>query len=382
VKVRLLCFSQQFKTATSGLGTYARSLVEGLVGNGHEVTIATARSQCDDLPGIRFVPMDFTPGNVTPFVFPRMARNYRRVLAAEAHGHDVIHFLDGREAALGSFPTRPRVLQPIVGTIHDSYAVDWCAPAYPRHLYDDRLARTLYYGWLRWLERVAYRWPAGFAANSTHVVTAVARVYGIPEARIDVVPIGLPVPVDGDSERLDGRPAVLFVGRNYQRKGLPILLQAFARLRKSHHEARLHVVGGDPIEGSFRKRTRDLGIAQAVEFYGWQPNERVRAMMAGASLFAMPSLVEAFGLVYLEAMAAGTPVVATATGGVTQFFVDGEDMVMVAPGDVEALAEALERVTDDATLRDRLIARARATVARYSVNATVRGTEALYARLI
>jgi len=382
VRVRLLCFSQQFKKATSGLGTYARSLVEGLVRNGHQLTLATPRSQCDHLPGVRFVPMDFTPGNVTPFVFPLMARNYRRVLTAEAHRHDVIHFLDGREAALGSFPTRPRLLQPIVATIHDSYAVDWCAPAYPRYLYDDRLARTLYYGWLRWLERVAYRWPACFAANSTHVATAVMRVYGIPEARIQVVPVGLAMPVDGDSERLDGRPAVLFVGGNYQRKGLPILMQAFARLRESHREAMLHVVGGDPIEGAFRKRARELGIAEAVRFYGWQPNERVRAMMAGASLFAMPSLVEAFGLVYLEAMRAGTPVVATTTGGVRQFFVDGEDMVMVAPGDVRALAEALGRVADDDALRDRLMVGARATVARYSVDSTVRGMEALYARLI
>jgi glycosyltransferase involved in cell wall biosynthesis len=379
--MRLLCLTQQFRTFTSGLGTYARALVEGLVRSGHEVTLATARSQCDDLPGVRFVPMDFAPGNVTPLAFPRMVFNYRRVLATEAHRHDVVHFLDAREAAFGRFSVLPRRGGCVVASLHDSYALDWCAPGYPRHLYDDRLVRALYYAWLRWVEQLAYRWPMGFAANSRHVVTAVIRGYGVPAERIEVVPIGLPECVAAEPERLEGKPAVLFVGGNYQRKGLPILFRAFHRLLGSHPDARLHVVGGDPKVEAFRARAWELGIGQAVEFHGWQPNRRVRAMMAGASLFAMPSLVEAFGLVYLEAMRARTPVVATATGGATQFFRDGEDVLMVPPGDVEVLAAALERVSEDRLLREQLVRGALETASRYTIDSTVRGTEALYARV-
>ena len=379
--MRLLCFTQQFRMSVSGLGTYARALAEGLARSGHEVTLATARSQCDHIRGLRFVPMDFTPGNVTPLAFPRMACNYRRVLAREAHLHDVVHFLDAREAALGRFPVLPRQKRTVVASLHDSYALDWCSAGYPRYLYEDRAARTLYYAWLRWIERMAYRWPVGFAANSRHVVAAVVRGYGVPAERIEVVPIGLPEGVEVEPERLGGKPAVLFVGGNYQRKGLSILLRAFVRLVRSHPNARLHVVGGDPRVEAFRARAKELGIGGAVEFHGWQPNRRVRAMMAGASLFAMPSLVEAFGLVYLEAMRASIPVVATATGGATQFFRDGEDVLMVPPGDVDVLAGALERVCEDRALRERLVREALVTASRYTIDATVRGTEALYARL-
>jgi glycosyltransferase involved in cell wall biosynthesis len=141
------------------------------------------------------------------------------------------------------------------------------------------------------------------------------------------------------------------------------------------------VVGSDPRQQVFRDRVRQLGIEDGVIFYGWQPNERVRSMMAGATVFAMPSLVEAFGFVYLEAMWAKTPVIASATGGTVQAFRDGEDVLLVPPCDVDALASALERASRDAALRKRLIAGGLATVARYPVESTVTRTEGLYARV-
>jgi glycosyltransferase involved in cell wall biosynthesis len=374
--MRLLCFAQQFKAFTSGLGTYARALVQGLAERGHHVTLATPRVQCEPVPGVRLVPMDFSPGNVTPFALPRMVRSYRAVLRRESSQHDVAHFLDAREAVFGF-----RSETPAVGTLHDAYALDWCAPEYPRHLHDDRVVRGLYYAWLRLLERAAYRVPARFAANSVHVRDAVARGYRVPAERIEVIPIGLPAPPPAEPARLAGSPAVLFVGGNFRRKGLLPLLDAFARLRRSLPEARLHVVGSDPRQQVFRDRVRQLGIEDGVIFYGWQPNERVRSMMAGATVFAMPSLVEAFGFVYLEAMWAKTPVIASATGGTVQAFRDGEDVLLVPPCDVDALASALERASRDAALRKRLIAGGLATVARYPVESTVTRTEGLYARV-
>jgi glycosyltransferase involved in cell wall biosynthesis len=243
------------------------------------------------------------------------------------------------------------------------------------------VARGVYYAWLRLLERAAYRVPVRFAANSAHVRDRVARGYRVPAERIEVIPLGLPVPVPAEPARLGGAPAVLFVGGNFRRKGLLPLVEAFARLRRSLPEAHLHVVGSDPRQQVFRDRVRQLGIEDGVTFHGWQPNGRVRSMMAGATVFAMPSLVEAFGFVYLEAMWAKTPVIASATGGTVQAFRDGEDALLVPPCDVDALAIALEQASRNAALRERLIAGGVATVARYPVESTVIRTERLFAQV-
>jgi len=371
--MRLLCFAQQFKTSTSGLGTYARALVTELARRGHEVTLATPYVQCEAVAGVRLVPMAFAPGNITPFTFVPMALGHRRALRAEAAAHDMVHFLDAREAIFAR-----GIGQPSAGSLHDAYALDWCAPSYPRHVHDDRALRGAYYAWLRLVERLAYRVPVRFAANSAHVRATVVQGYGVPEQRIEVVPIGLPRPPTVAAEPLSGAPAILFVGGNFQRKGVMPLLEAFARVARAVPGARLHIVGGDPRYGTFQGRARDLGVADRVAFYGWQPNGRVRAMMAGATVFVMPSFTEAFGLVYLEAMWASTPVIASATGGTQQAFRDGDDALLVPPRDVDALAAALERVSRDTRLRERLIAGGRAAVGRFTIEATVTRTEEIY----
>jgi glycosyltransferase involved in cell wall biosynthesis len=377
--MRILGVAQQLRTVTSGLGTYARGLVDGLVRRGHTVTLAVPSAQAEARDGARLVPMAFTPGNVTPVAALRMGREVRRVLAAEGPHHDVVHFLDAREAVLAG-PPRAGERRGFVGTVHDAYALDWRVPGFPRDLYDDRVVRGLYYAWLRRIERVAYERTALLATNSRYVAAVIGRGYGVSADRVHVVPIGLSRLPAVTAEPLSGAPAVLFVGGNFQRKGLGTLLEAFAELQRRQPAARLHVVGGDPQLPRYRQRAISAGMETAVVFHGWQPHERVRALMAGATVFAMAPLVEAFGLVYLEAMAAGVPVVATAVGGAAELLRDGTNALLVPRGDARALADALGRAAADAALRDRLRAGGAETVARCSMDATVAATEALYAR--
>jgi glycosyltransferase involved in cell wall biosynthesis len=371
---RLLLFVQQFATPTTGLGTYARGLVADLLARGHAVTLAVPASQSAPLSRLRVVPMAFDPGNVTPFAFPAMARAVRAVLAAEAKDHDRVHFLDAREAVFA----RLAGLVADVGTIHDAYALDWRAPAYRRDLYHDRLLRSVYFSWLRWVEGAAYRAVRRLAANSCRVADTVARGYGVPRERIEVVPLGVPPADPVTALPLSGAPGILFVGANYQRKGLGVLLAALGALRARLPAAELHVVGGDPAAERFRLAARRLGLGDRVRFYGWRPREEVRAMMAGAAIFALPALVEAFGLVYLEAMQAGAPVVGTRAGGLCEFVEDETEALLVPPGDAAALAVALERAATDGALRARLAAGGRAVAARHPMTATTISTERLY----
>jgi MMP alpha-(1->4)-mannosyltransferase len=376
--MRCLLFAQQWKSFTSGLGTYARGLALGLRDRGHEVTLATAKSQVEDVEGIRILPMAFTPWNVSPFTWRRMSEAYRTILETHAADHELIHCLDAREAAF--LKKAPGV--PTIGTVHDTYAVDWKGAGKAGRTLKDRFAERFYYGWLRNMERVAYFELTRLIANSDHVSGFLASGYGVAPEKVDVVRIGLPDASAAAPEELAGDPAVLFVGGNFRRKGLPELLRAVAETVAASPEIRLHVIGRDRREERYHTMAATLGISDRVEFHGHRENDRVRAMMAGADVFAMPSLVEAFGLVYLEAMRAGTPVIATANGGAAECFVDGEELLLAPPGDAGAVAGLIGRLMREEGLRERLIEGGRKAILRYPLESTVTGTINAYGRAL
>ncbi len=374
--MRLFFLAQQLDAITSGLGTYARALVEGLLEEGHEITLAVPRGGAEPRPGLTVRPLDAGPATVTPLSRPGLARAFRRALADGGKGHDLVHFLDAREAGLAA---RRRPGEPVrVGTVHDTYALDWCAPGYPRRIHEDRLLRGIYYAWLRRFERRAYRRLDLLLANSAHVRDRVLRGYGPAPERVRVVRLGLPEAPPAAAVPLEGDPAVLFVGANYQRKGLPVLLSAVARASRERPGIRLHVVGGDPREALFRRRAAESGLGERAIFHGRVPNERVRAFMAGADLLAVPSLVEALGLAYFEALQAGIPVIATRAGGTPEYLEDGVSAILVPPGDVEALARALLELGGKEELRNRLVRGGRAAARALSVPAMVSATLEAY----
>lgn len=376
--MRCLLLAQQWKSFTSGLGTYARALALGLRDRGHEVTLATCGSQVEEVEGIRLLAMGFDPWNLTPFTWRRMGEAYRQVLTAEAADHDLVHFLDGREATF----IQKSLGVPTVGTANDTYAVDWKGAGKAGRTLKDRLAERFYYGWLRNVERVAYFELSRIIANSEHVKAHLISGYSIQPEKIDVVRYGLAAAATGiEPAILDGAPSVLFVGGNFRRKGLPELLRAVGLTAVDLPTAHLHVVGRDRRADRYHAMAAAFGIANRVTFHGHVENPDVRRMMAGADIFAMPSLVEAFGLVYLEAMRAGTPVIATAVGGASECFVHGEELLLVPPGDGRAVADLLLRLKGEEGLEARLREGGRKAAARFTIEKTVSETIDVYESL-
>jgi len=152
------------------------------------------------------------------------------------------------------------------------------------------------------------------------------------------------------------------VGRLQPIKGLETLLDAMARLGGA---ARLYIVGGDSDEPDpgvtalghaqeLRSRVAALGLGDRVRFLGPQPQRRLRLFYAAADATVMPSYYESFGMVALEAMACGCPVVASRVGGLTTTVKDGVTGYLVPEGDPTALAERLERLLHDPETRARL----------------------------
>jgi glycosyltransferase involved in cell wall biosynthesis len=164
-------------------------------------------------------------------------------------------------------------------------------------------------------------------------------------------------------------PLVVIVARLQRWKGVHVVVQAVPQLLATRPDLHLVVVGGEhPLEPAYRAdlegMTRALRVDQNVHFTGHQP--RPRAWMAAANVVVHASSNEPFGIVVLEALASGSPLVATAGGGPSEIITDGVDGLLVPFGDVPALAASVGRLLADAGLCCRLAAAGRARAAEFT----------------
>ncbi|HLL89314.1 MAG TPA: glycosyltransferase, partial [Tepidisphaeraceae bacterium] len=171
--------------------------------------------------------------------------------------------------------------------------------------------------------------------------------------------------------RHDGRGRnLLYVGRLADVKGLPVLIDAFAALRKDRPELTLTLAGDGPDRLELESRARDLGVTGSVRFLGYQSQAQVRALLQSTDVFVMASFAEGVPVVLMEAMAAGVPVVATRIAGIPELVEPGISGFLVPPGDPQTLAVRIGELLDDSALRSRFGAAGRAKVEReYDVRA-------------
>jgi len=205
--------------------------------------------------------------------------------------------------------------------------------------------------------------PSAYSADVT------ADVYGIPRASIAVVPelidvagwrarlAAVPVP-------LAHAPTVLTVARMYPRKRLGDLLHAAARVAARIPGVRFRIVGNGPEASTLHALHAQLGLGGAVTFLGDVSAAMLAVEYVNADCFCLPSTQEGFGIVFLEAMTAGLPIVACRAAAVPEVVTEGVTGVLVPVRDPEALATAVERVLTDAPL-----ARALGTAGRTRVEA-------------
>jgi len=174
---------------------------------------------------------------------------------------------------------------------------------------------------------------------------------GVPASRVRVVPLGieldpdLPLPRPGS---MDGRRSIVYAGRLVREKGVRELVAAFGTLTTP--DVGLVIVGDGPDRATLEADARGLASGRRIRFIGAVPNTRVGAYLRHADLVVVPSWYEERGRVLLEAMAVGTPVVATRTGGIPATVQDGLTGLLVPPRDPRRLSEAIDRVLGDQQL--------------------------------
>jgi glycosyltransferase involved in cell wall biosynthesis len=184
-----------------------------------------------------------------------------------------------------------------------------------------------------------------------------------------VVPHG--IPIAPFAERPVAVPAFVgFAGRLVPEKGVQVLLDAMALLPPSLAHARLRLAGDGPERSSLEARARRLGLADRVEFLGHLSREAVERCLSEAAVQVVPSLwCEPFGLVAIEAMARGTPVVVSAAGALPELVEDGRTGFVVPAGDARALAGRLADVLSDDAGRASMCREARRVACeRFDIN--------------
>ncbi|GAA3370936.1 glycosyltransferase family 4 protein [Streptomyces sannanensis] len=318
----------------------------------------------------------WTGGFPEPLTFSLRARRH----LAERRGHfDVIH--DNQTLGYGLLGGPGALGAPLVTTIHHPITVDRRLELDAAQDWKRRSSVRRWYGFTRMQKRVARRLPSVLTVSGSSRQEIVEHL-GVRRDRIHVVHIGADTDLfspDPSVPRIPGR-IVTTSSADVPLKGLVHLIDALAKLRTEQPDAHLVVVGKRAEDGPVAQAIERYGLEGAVEFVKGISDAELVDLVRGAQVACVPSLYEGFSLPAAEAMATGTPLVATTGGAIPEVAgPDGETCLGVPPGDAGALAAALGRLLGDPELRARLGAAGRERVlARFTWARAAEGTAELY----
>ncbi|HVQ44897.1 MAG TPA: glycosyltransferase family 4 protein [Candidatus Saccharimonadia bacterium] len=358
-----------------------------LLARGHQVKILSADDPKHDLFSdytFRTIPLH-SPLKALHHLF--YVRSYRALKAAiRDFQPDVIHF-----HTLGS--CSPSILfaagrVPAVMTIHgpEEFTLSllpWFLGASDFKNQDFDTAHLTFTGFLkyqyfRFVQRPIYRLglkrlrhvmaPSRYMRRTTHT--------DFPGVPMTVVPNGIKLP---SAHALPPSPTLLFVGRIEPLKGINYLLQAFAQATPVLPLLKLRIVGTGPQLPALRQAAIDLGIAHQTEFCGWIQPSHIRNEYLRSSALVIPSICpEAFGLVAVEAMATGRPVIATDLGSLPELVTHAHTGLVVPPADANRLAAAIVQLFQTPGLLPKLAAEAAQSAQRFSITRHIDQLETIY----
>jgi glycosyltransferase involved in cell wall biosynthesis len=352
-----------------GPASHAPELADFLVRRGHGVEVVTT---ADVPPAPREYPIHWISRRL-----PRGARHaaVAGFVARHARTSDVVYATSmlGRASLGASVARRPVVVKLVADEAYERARrfglFDGDVDEFQRF---DGGARVRA---LRRARNAALRRADHLVCPSVYLAS-LAVLWGVPMERVTVVPNAAPtVPSVPEREaaraRFDVRgPTLAFAGRITRQKGLAVALEALERIE----DVSLLVAGDGPDAPDLRREASARGLDGRVRFLGALGRDDVLALFRAADASLLSSAWENFPHTVVEALAVGTPVVATAVGGVPELVHDGENGLLVPAGDAGALADAIRRIVTEPGLRERLAHAAARSVEHL-------GTDELYARL-
>lgn len=341
-----------------GLGRHVEGLAEALVSQGVRVEVVTCgvsgASPREVARGVRIRRVESYPVNAPDFVTWVLQLNFSMVEQAaklmNQRRPTLIHVHDWLAAFAGG-TLKHLYRLPLVVTIHATEA------GRNHGLYTDMQRYINSVEW--WLTYEAWR----VIVCSQHMKQEVQGLFQLPIDKIEVIANGV------DGQKLQGpepdprlrqwyaRPEeriILFVGRLVPEKGAQLLIEALPRILAVHPRAKVVIAGQGPAGAELQNRAWALGVAHKVYFAGYIDDATRNALYKMAEVAVFPSLYEPFGIVALEAMVAGAPVVASGTGGLREIITHGVDGLLFPPGHATALADNVIRLLSEPELAAQL----------------------------
>ena len=399
--------SYRSKPHCGGQGVYVRHLSRELVRLGHRVEVFSGQPYPDLDEGVALtkVPSLDLYREPDPFRTPRLrefrdlvdveeyltmctggfpeprtfSRRVARLLQERRDDFDVAHDNQVLGSAMGLVQARGL---PLVTTIHHPISVDRRIDLAQAGSLRRRIGLRRWYGFVRMQARVARR--ARFVVTPSEASKLdVAADFGVDPDRMQVILLGVDDAfVPPTAPRVPGR-ILAMASADAPLKGIGVLLEAFAKLR-TERDLELVLVSKPRPGGPTDRLVEQLGIRDSVRFVHGVSDAELVELMGSAELACVPSLHEGFSLPTAELMACATPLVVSRAGAIPEVVgPDGECADLVAPGDVDELRAALERLLDDPERRERLGRAGRARVeALFSWRAVAEATARVYAEAI
>jgi 1,2-diacylglycerol 3-alpha-glucosyltransferase len=373
--MRIIIFSNAYKPTVSGVVTSIALFRRGLIEAGHDVHIVAPvhKGFDDEEPYVFRLPALDLPGQLDL----SLAVPFKAPIAITVHGIKPALIDSQHPILMGDLAVAfARDLSlPLVFTFHSRY--DEYAQRYVPIAPD--LAGMV-------TEEIVGR----YLEKCTHVVAPTASIRDdiLREYDADVPVTVVPTPMDLsayhnlDPQRvratlgLETAELLLYVGRLAREKGLDFLLRAFTMITATRPQARLLLAGEGPERDGLQKIARELGLGEQVVFAGAIPHSEVPHYAAAADLFVFSSVIETQGLVLIEAMAAGTPVVAVEAPAPVNAL-DGGGGIFVPPRE-DAFADAVLELLSDEPRRRMMGEHARQAMQRYTVPAATERLLAVY----
>lgn len=312
-----------FFPPVGGQGVVSHSLYQAFQGD-PEIDVFAMSSRENDIAGHTRVPTG-VQGGLGPVIFS--VKSTARIRSFIRDRKIDILQVDGGPGGV-ILMRDPGI--PVVYVAHHTYAQQY-----------EYLGRKFKYRVLKALEGHAYGYSSHMVAVSTTTKESLVGNYGFPPDVISVVPNGIDRarfrPLDREREP----ESMLFVGRLCERKGLTYLVGAMETVIREIPGIKLYIIGEGELRQPLERRASELGLTGNIIFEGRASEDELVEWYNRVELFVLPSLFEGFGIVCLEAMSCGTPVIATRTPGIVDIVSDTPPCALVPPGDEAQLAGAV-----------------------------------------
>ena len=350
-----------------GIARVVNDLSKRLIKDGHEVTVVTYKEgnvpYYEDDKGVQVYRVDNFMINPNNFIDWVMQMNFNLIakaneIIAKNGTFDVIHAHDWL-VAYAAKTLKNSYDIPIVSTIHatESGRNSGIHDEVQRYINDTE--------WMLTYESTEV------IVNSNYMKRELQSLFGLPFEKINVVPNGININMFNSVERdydfrrqyaADNEKIILFMGRLVYEKGIQHLISAMPKILSGYNDAKLIIAGKGGMTDELKAQVNAMGISNKVYFTGYMDAKQVCKMYKCADISVFPSTYEPFGIVALEAMLSGTPVVVSDIGGLNEIVQHGVDGMKSYAGNPNSLADSILALLYNPQLRDNVVKKAKSKV--------------------